>query len=207
MTHTKKLHTGKFTINRVIWLLTCSDIFSWGLYITINSIVAIYLAGKLGKNVVEIIGIGTAIYYFSKGIFQIPIGIITDRIKKDRDDILFLLAGNIFLGAPFIFFPLITNPIIYYFLQFMIGLGAAMNLVNWRKLFAKNLDNGEEGLEYGLYDTVFSLCISLFGVVFGLIANLGPSYFEFMIIASGILMLTSGVWVIGIFFAKNRKSA
>jgi MFS family permease len=159
MTHPKKLHTGKFTINRVIWLLTCSDIFSWGLYMSLSAIVAIYLSEKLGKNVVEIIGIGTAVYYFSKGIFQIPIGIITDKIKKDRDDILFLLAGNLFMGAPFIFYPLITNAYIFYILQFFIGLGAAMNLVNWRKLFAKNLDEGEEGLEYGVYDTVFSLCV------------------------------------------------
>ncbi len=173
---------------------------------TVNTMIGIYLARVINADIIEIVGIGTAIYYFTKGVLQVPVGVITDRIKKDRDDILFLFIGNLLMGAPFLFFPLINNAYQYYILQFLMGLGAAMNLVNWRKLFAKNLDEGEEGLEYGVYDSVFSVAVSLFGIVLGYIANLGSYYFDFVMVSVGVLMLSSGFWVLSIFFVKNRKS-
>src|SRR5688572_19415438 len=107
MNTTKKLHTSKFSINRVIWLLTCSDIFTWGLFMTVTPLSGLFLSTKLGLNVIEVVGLGTSIFFLSKGIFQIPTGLITDRIKKDRDDIIFLLIGNLFMGVPYLFFPLI----------------------------------------------------------------------------------------------------
>jgi hypothetical protein len=193
-------------LNRVIWLLTLSDIFTWGLYVVVSTFTGIYLAQKLSLNVVEVVGIGTAMFYFSKGLFQIPIGIITDRIKKDRDDIAFLLIGNLLMGIPLLFYPLITDASIFFFLQFMSGVGAAMNLVNWRKLFAENLDVGQEGTAYGIYDAIFSLSIMLFSVIAGFIASINSTYFDIVIVAIGLLITSSGVWAVLLFFVKNRKS-
>lgn len=196
----------RFSINKVIVYLTLSDIFTWGLYLIINSFVGIYLAKKLDGEVLEYIGVGTAIYYITKGGLQIPIGIIADKIRKDKDDILFLFFGNILMGAPFLFYPLISTPYLYFFLQFILGCGSAMNLVNWRKLFAKNLDKGREGLEYGAYDTVMSLTMSVFSIIAGFISNISETYFNMVMISIGLLMITSGIWAAAIFTVDNRKS-
>ncbi len=209
MSTEKKTYLQKekdFKINKVIAFLTLSDIFTWGLYLVITSLAGLYLATKLDENAVEIVGVGVAIYNLAKGGFQIPVGIITDRIKKDRDDILFLTAGNLFMGAPFLFYPLISSPLLFFVLQFFIGLGSAMNLVNWRKLFAKNLDSGKEGLEYGAYDTVMSLSIVIFSLAAGLIANISEKYFDLVMVGMGTLMISSGFWSMSLFFVKTRKS-
>ncbi len=206
MSISKKLHFRNSKLNKVIWFLTLSDIFTWGLYMIINSFVGIYLSNKLGQNVVIYIGIGSAIYYFAKGGFQIPIGMIIDRIKHDQDDIVVLLLGNILLGIPYLFYPLVNGPATYYILQFILGFGCALNLISWRKLFAQNLTDGREGLSYGIYDTIMSFCMIIFSIVAGFVANLGQSYFDIVMITIGLLSLMSGFWVIGIFFVKNRTS-
>ncbi len=197
---------SKFSINRVIWYLTLSDIFTWGLYMVITTIVGIYLETKLGGRAVEYIGVGTAVYLLSKGVSQIPVGLITDRIKRDKDDILFLLLGNLLMGVPFFFYPLLASPYLYFFLQFIAGLGAAMNLVNWRKLFAKNLDKGREGYNYAVYDTILSIAGACFSIAAGFIASVSQIYFDLVIVSIGGLMLFSGIWVILIYFVENRKS-
>lgn len=205
MSNSQKSVFRKFSLNRVIWLLTLSDIFTWGVYIIIAGFVGLYLAEKLGYNPVEVIGLGTAIFYFAKGTFQIPIGYFTDKTRKDKDDLLFLMVGNLFMGVPYLFYPLIKSAEVYFVLQFFIGLGAAMNLVNWRKIFAANLDKGREGVDYGVYDTVMSYSMIFFSVIAGYVASLGQNYFDAVMVGVGLLMIVSGVWVLLIFRSKRRS--
>lgn len=210
MSQSKKLlvqNTNKsFIMNRVIWLLTISDIFTWGVYLIISGFVGLYLSEKLKYDPIEVLGLGTAIFYIGKGLFQIPIGIVTDKIQKDKDDILFLICGNLLMGTPYLFFPLISQSWHYFILQFLIGLGGAMNLVNWRKIFARNLDEGKEGLDYAVYDTIMSFVMIFFSVLAGFIANKGQNYFDLIMFVVGIFMLLSTFSVVGIYFTKNRKT-
>lgn len=111
------------------------------------------------------------------------------------------------MGMPYFFFPSIQSPLGYYILQFIIGLGAAMNLVNWRKIFASNLQKGNEGVDYGVYDTIMSYSMIFFSVLAGLTANLGESYFDLVMISVGSLMILSGVWVSMIFTTKRRAGS
>ena len=93
---------------------------------------------RMAKNIYKISEtiIGTAIYFLTRAITQLPIGYITDKIKKDKDEIIILIAGIILMGFPYILYPLISTPMHYYILQFVFGLGVSLNIVNWRKLFA-----------------------------------------------------------------------
>lgn len=195
-----------FTLNRVIWLLTFSDIFSWGLYLAIIGLIGLYLSNILGTDTVEMVGIGVGIYYLIRGFTQIPIGLVVDKIKRDRDDLIALILGNICLGVPFLMYPLIQNEFAFYALQAISGLGASLNLVTWRKLFARNLDQGKEGVSYAVYDTVLSAAISLFSFGIGLVANINQFYFDLVMVVVGSLVISSSVWPALIFFVRNRKT-
>ncbi|KXK08311.1 MAG: MFS transporter [Candidatus Dojkabacteria bacterium] len=193
--------------NKVVWLLTLSDISTWGSYYIISVIAGIYLANKLGQNAVEIIGYGTTIYFISRAVFQIPVGIITDKLKKDSDEVLLLALGSILMGTSFIFYPFITTPVTYFFLQFLFGLGTAMNLNTWRKLFATNISQNREGREYGMYEVLMSLSIAGFSSLAGIVANEGGVYFDMVIVSAGLFMMTSFIWALLILRIKSRKSA
>ncbi|RMD77585.1 MFS transporter [Candidatus Dojkabacteria bacterium] len=195
----------RFGLNKVIFYLTMSDVFTWGLYMVLNSFIGLYLAHKFGGQAIEVVGIGVAMFNFSKGFFQIPIGLLTDKIEKDRDDIFVLCVGNIMMGLPYILLPFITTPVFYYVAMFLVGLGASMNLVNWRKIFAKNLVKDKEGFNYAVYDTTMSASMVFFGLILGYAFSLGEKWFDLIMFLIGIGIISSGFWVVLIYFNRSKK--
>ena len=193
-------------INKVLIFLTFSDVFSWGSFTVISALTGLYLAKKLGQNTVEYVGIGTAIYFFVRGLAQMPIGHLTDKFKKDKDEIFLLALGIVLMGIPFLFYQKITVFYHYFLLQAIFGLGAALNVTNWRKLFALNIDGGREGRQYATYETIMSLCTGVLSVVGGVIANMGEKYFDMVISFSGLFILFSTVWILLIYLIEERKS-
>lgn len=192
-------------INNSIWLLTINDVFVWGVYFVFSVLAGIYLSQKLGVNVAEMIGIGSGIGYFTRALVQIPIGLISDRIRDEKDEVFFLMLGNILMGLPVVLTTQVTTASFYYFLQFLFGLGAALNLVDWRKLFAKNLDKGREGLNYAVYDTIMSFSIAIFSVLSGSVAIISQYHFGVVITLSGMLMISSNIWVLLMYVQQIRR--
>lgn len=193
-------------INKVLIFLTFSDVFSWGSFTVISALTGLYLANKLGQNTVEYVGIGTAIYFFVRGLAQMPIGHLTDKFKKDKDEIFLLALGIVLMGIPFLFYQKITVFYHYFLLQAIFGLGAALNVTNWRKLFALNIDGGREGRQYATYETIMSLCTGVLSVVGGVIANMGDKYFDMVISFSGLFIILASFWILLIYLTEERKS-
>lgn len=193
-------------INKVLIFLTFSDVFSWGSFTVISALTGLYLANKLGQNTVEYVGIGTAIYFFVRGLAQMPIGHLTDKFKKDKDEIFLLALGIVLMGIPFLFYQKITVFYHYFLLQAIFGLGAALNVTNWRKLFALNIDGGREGRQYATYETIMSLCTGVLSVVGGVIANMGDKYFDLVISSAGLFIILASFWILLIYLTEERKS-
>jgi len=198
----RNLHPFKF--NRVISLLTVSDIFTWGIYTIVISLVGIYLAEKFGLSAIKIVGVGTAVYTLTRALTQVPVGIITDKLTKDNDEIVFLAFGNILMGVPFILFPYVVIPQQYYILQFIFGIASTLNIVSWRKLFAKNLDKNKEGLEYGTYDTVLYLAMTVFSPAAAFIASVSTAYFDIVLKGIGIVMMLAAIFPLMLFVKKKQ---
>lgn len=205
--HTKKMSFKKDLgkVNKVITVLTISDIFVWGTTLVANPLIAIYLTSKFGGNTLEYIGIGTAVYYAVRSLVQLPIGAVADRIKHDKDEILFLVVGCILMAIPYFAFPYITSGEQYFFLMGLSGFGTSMNLNNWRKLFAKNLEKDHEGFSYGIYETAMSISTAVFGLLGGHFASQSPEIFEIVISSVGIFVLIGGIST-SILLKLKRKS-
>ena len=202
---------GKFSedikrINKVVVYLTMSDVFSWGTFTIINALTGLYLSQKLNRNAIEFVTIGTSIYFFTRAIFQIPIGKLTDKLKSDKDEILLLILGILLMGSPFLFYSHISTSIDYFILQFVFGLGTSLNITTWRKLFTLNIDDGKEGRQYGVYETVMSALTGALGIIGGTIASLGENYFDKVIAGAGIIIILSSIWPLFIYKNKDRKS-
>jgi hypothetical protein len=198
---------GKIILNKTFWLLTFSDLFTWGFYLIIATLSGVYLEGKIGHDIVKVIGIGGAIYYVIRGFLQLPVSWFLDLIKYDRDEITILALGSILMGLPFLFYPAITSPGQYYVLQVIFSLGVAMNLNPWRKLFATNLDHGKEAREYAIYDMINSVFIAGAVYIVGQIANINQFYFDVIMVCLGLLVMLGGLWAALIFTDESRRSS
>ncbi len=199
-----KHHT--FCVNKTISLLTLSDIFTWGGFTVVSVLMGIYLSEKIGADAIRIVGIGMAIYLLFRSITQIPLGILLDKIKKDHDDIFVLFLGCLLMGLAFILYPIIENEANYYILQVLLGIGASMNLIAWRKLFVENLYRGSSGLSYGIYGTVIGIATAFLSLIGGIIASMGNQYFDLVIVILGVWVILGGFWGGAIIFIEKRKS-
>lgn len=205
----KKLNLFKVTsgVNKVIYLLTLCDIFVWGTILVATPLLALYLSPKFGVQTVAYIGIGTACYYLARGLFQLPIGALTDRIKRDNDEIIILGLGCVLMSAPFLLAPLITAPWHYLVLQAVGGLGASMDLNTWRKLFSKNLDPSHAGFGYGFYETIMSLSTAGIGVLSGYLSGINTTIFEYVIFCTGLMVIFGGLVASALFLVKRKTAA
>ena len=202
----KKIVKNLKSFNKVVIFLSLSDVFSWGSFTVISILSGIYLSHKLGVDTLKLLGIGTAIYFFTRAAFQVPIGLITDKYKKDRDEILILFVGVLLMGVPYLFYPYIQQPYHYFILQFVFGFGVSLNVTNWRKLFALNIDGGREGIQYGIYELIMSVCAGILSILAGSMANMGTLYFDTVMSLAGVFIMTGSIWVILIYKYDERKS-
>jgi MFS family permease len=193
-------------VNKVIYLLTLCDIFVWGPWFVATPVLALFLSSKFGVNTVEYIGLGTAFYYLARGLLQMPIGALTDRIKHDHDEIFILGLGCILMASPFLFIHWVNEPWQYLVLQAVGGAGASMDLNTWRKLFAKNLETKHTGYGYGFYEAIMSLATAGFAFLSGYLSNINNQMFELILTLVGVFMVFGSFIAISILLVKKRGS-
>lgn len=193
-------------INRIIFFLTVSDIFTWGTIAIITPFMAIFLSQKFGDQTIFYVGVATSCYYISRAVFQIPIGIFSDKLHHDKDEIIILSLGCFIMGIGYILIPFIYEPWQYFLIMAFIGFGASMNLNSWRKLFSANLDRKHEGVGFGFYETIMSFATAIICIVGGYFSSLSYMAFEIVLIVFGVAIILGGLVSGSIFFMKNRKS-
>lgn len=206
MQYSRKTIITKLPHNKVVWLLTMSDIFIWGSYFIMSSLAGLYLEDKIESDVVRVIGIGMGLYFITRALVQLPIGVITDRLKTDKDEIVILFISAFVMGLPYMLYPLVDSEYKYYFLQIIFGIGASMNLNTWRKLFAINVDKNQEGLEYGFYETLMSFSSAVLVTTGGIVANISKGYFDAVVVAVGIITMVGGMWGGLVYFVRGRNN-
>jgi len=194
-------------LNKSILFLTLSDVFVWGIYSVTVPLEGIYLSLKFGEKSIEYVTLGLCIYFIIRAILPIPIGRFVDKTKKDLDEIFSLGFGSTLIGLSFIIFPFITSPIQYFFLTALAGTGTAFNLIGWRKLFAKNLDPGREGMEYASYETLMSLCTAVICLLGGTFSNVNHDLFRVFFFIVGSVTMIGGILMAVSILKTKRKSA
>jgi len=144
-------------INPIIRLLILSDFLVIGAFGLITPIFALYITDFIEGATVETVGIAMTIYLATRSVGQLPVGIIIDRIKGQRDDILILAVSSFgFVLVAFAYLFIETVPQLFA-AQFMYGLFSAAAYPSWSTLFTRAIDPGKEGFEWSAYQTVVDL--------------------------------------------------
>lgn len=186
-------------VSPTIRFLTASDAVLTAALGLFGPIFAVFIAERISTvNELEVIGIGTAIFLFTRSIGQIPLAYIIDKIKGERDDFYVLLAGNtIFIVVPLLYL-LISEPMHLFVIQFVYGLGAALTFPTWNALFTRHIDRGKEGVEWGMYQTSVDLAGAVAAPIGGFLASFYG--FDAVMYFAAILAAISSVMI---FLTRN----
>ncbi len=161
-------------VNKIIKYLILTDIAFWTGWGLVTPVFSIFIVDKIQGGSALVVGIATSIYWAFRALLVLPSGKTLDKYMGERDDYLFLVAGN-FIATLVIFgYIFAVYPWHIYILQAFYGIGMAISLVGWKSIFTKNIDKGKEASEWALDDTLLSLGTALAGIGTGLmVTNLG----------------------------------
>jgi MFS family permease len=144
-------------INSVIRILTISDVLIISGFGLVAPIFAVFITDSIKGGTLEVVGIASAVYLLAKSLGQIPVAVIIDKIKGEKDDFWAMLIGSVIFSIVPLFYLVINTPMQLYLVQLMYGLSTAVTLPAWMAIFTRHIDKRHEGVEWGVYQTLVDL--------------------------------------------------
>lgn len=177
----------KLSINKVVKTLIQTDLVFISAFGLTAPIFAVFITEQIRGGNVKIVGLAAGIYWILKSILQIPAGKFLDKLKGERDDLYFLIAGYLLTAmVPFgyIFSHL---PWHIYILEAIHSIGMALAIPAWAAMFTRHIDHGKEAFEWSLESTGLSFGAGVTGIVGGiLVSKFG---FNFVFILVGVFAI------------------
>jgi len=173
----------------------------------IAPIFAIFIAqritvGDMGEAA-RVAGFAAAVYFGTKSLFMIPFGKYLDKNHGEKDDLCFVIIGNILAAGAAFGYIFSSLPWHIYALGALYSLGMAMNIPGWTAIFTRHIDKGKEAFEWATRSTVIGIGTGISGALGGIIANaLG---FNVLFIGIGIFVLISALLPFLIYKDVYRK--
>lgn len=171
-------------INKVIKNLIYSDIFLLTGLGFISPIFAIFLSENIKGGNVQVAGFAAASYLMVFSLAIIPIGKFLDKNHGEKDDLWFIIIGNILAAGAVLGYIYSEYPWHIYFLQGFYGLGMAMNMAGYTAIFTRHIDKEKEAYEWSVRGAWVGIGSGLAGAVGGWVAY----HFGFKFLFTGIII-------------------
>lgn len=193
-------------INPIVRLFIVSDFFIVGGLGLLAPIFALFITDFVEGATIETVGIATTIYLITKSVGQMPIGILIDQWRGQKDDMLILIVSSLGFGVVSLAYIFVDSPVHLYALQFIYGLLAAASFPTWLAVFTRSIDKGKEGFEWSAYQTIadFGAAITAFLGSF-IAATYGFTALFIIMAIFSFIGTGSLLWASNIMFSKKKK--
>jgi len=183
------------SINKVIKIMIASDVALLTGFGFIDPIFALFITQKITVgNVGEaarVAGFAIAIYWGVLSLLMISFGRYLDKTQGEKDDIYFIIIGNILAAVAVFGYIFSSLPWHIYVLKGIYALGMAMNIPGWTAIFTRHIDKGKEAFEWATRATVIGIGAGVSGALGGVIAS--KFGFNILFVGVGIFILVSAL--------------
>ncbi len=158
-------------MNKIIKILILSDlalIAGYGFYLPIF---AIFIANQIEGGDVRVAGFVSAIYWIVYSFVVIPFGRYLDKNHGDKDDLWFIVIGNMISALAVFSYIFAYLPWHTYVLQAVYAFGLGMNMPAFTALFTRHIDKGKEAFDWGVRGALIGLGTGVSGALGGIIAD------------------------------------
>ncbi len=190
------------SVNPVVRILTLTDFLVLSGFGLFGPIFAIFVSDSIRGGSVEVVGIAEALYLLTKGLLQIPIASVIDKIKGERDDFWALFIGTLVYSFIPIMYILIRTPMQLYLVQIVYGAASALTLPSWYALFTRHVDKNHEGIEWGVYRTFTDFGGAVSASIGGLLAY--RYGFARLFILVSIISIIGTIFLAGVYNKLRR---
>lgn len=157
-------------INPTIRFLIISDTVLTGAAGLLGPIFALFIENFIVGGNEAVAGLAAGIYLFTRGILQIPIAHIIDKIRGEKDDFWLMFIFTILIAVTPLLYLVISTPLQLYAVQFILGLFTAFTYPSYMAIFTRHIDPKKEGTEWGVYFTLTDFSSAALSAVGGYVA-------------------------------------
>lgn len=158
-------------INPVIRIMIISDVIWMSALGLLGPIFALFVVEFIDGGNAIVAGTATAIFLITKSLLQIPVATLIDKIRGEKDDYWFLVAGSTLAALLPILYLFINTPFELYTVQFLIGIVTAVTFPSYMAIFTRHIDTHKEGTEWGVYFTLVDLGAAAAASIGGVLAQ------------------------------------
>jgi len=195
-------------VNKIIKILILSDVALIAGFGFIVPIFAIFITDKIQGGNAEIAGFAAAIYWILNSMVLIPFGKYLDKNRGERDDLYFIIFGNILAALAVFGYIFSSLPWHIYFLQAIYAIGMGMNTPGYTAIFTRHIDKGKEAFGWSVRGAFVGAGAGVAGALGGIIAiRFG---FTLLFTGVGIFVLLSAFLPLLIykdFLPRDHKSS
>lgn len=181
-------------VNSVIKFITMADFMMVSGFGLIMPIFAVFIVQNIKGGSLEVVGLAMTIYLLVKSVGQIPVAFLIDKIKGEKDDFWAVIIGYFMYALLPLFYIFIKTPAQLYIIQVFYGLASAIAFPAWYAIFTRHIDRDQEGMEWGVYNTLTDLGGALAASIGGFIASKFGFFPLFVVISivmlAGVLLFT-----------------
>ncbi len=183
-------------VNRVIRFFIAADLMLFGGWGLVLPIFALFIMDRIeGANLV-VVGAATAVYWFTKSAFQIPVAVLLDRNKGETDDFKVLITAFLLAGFSVLCYLLVHTVTGLLFVSFLQGIAFGLYVPAWSALFSRHLDKEHYSLDWSLDSTALGFAAGITGLVGGILAaSVG---FNAVFIFAAVLSFSSAVLLMSV---------
>ena len=175
----------KIVINKVIKILILSDVALMAGLGFVSPIFAIFLTSQIKGGNVEVAGYAAAVYWIVVSLVVIPLGKYLDKNHGEKDDLWFIIIGNL-LAASAVFGYLFSYlPWHIYLIQVVYALGMGMNVPGYTAIFTRHIDKGREAFDWSVRACLIGIGAGIAGALGGIVAH----KFGFQVLFTGVGVL------------------
>jgi len=158
-------------MNKVIKILIISDFYLVAGDGLVAPIFAIFLTDRIQGGNIKVAGYAAAIYWIVKSLVVIPFGRYLDRNHGEKDDLWFVVIGNLLAALVFVGYIFSSLPWHIYFLQVVYAVGMGMNVPGYTAIFTRHIDKGREAFDWSVRSALIGVGAGVAGAVGGLVAS------------------------------------
>lgn len=160
-----------FKINPIIKILILSDLVIWSSYNLLAPVFAIFITSQIPGAGLEAVGIAASLYFITKAVCEVPVGIMLDKIKGERDELYSAMLGTLLTAGVYFSYVFVTAVWHLYLLQMLLGISAALAFPGWYSIFTRHVDRSKRAFEWSLYDICMGVGIAMASALGAFIAD------------------------------------
>ncbi len=187
-------YLSNLKVNKIIQKLILVDLTVMSGWSLIDPVFAIFIIDRIQGATVITIGFAAAIYWFTKSILQVPVALVLDKIRGEKDDHLVLVLGLTLSSLTAIGLIFITQIWQLYLIKLLQAMAFSLFIPSWYSLFSRHLDGDHRSFEFTLDSTIAGFAAGLTGLLSGILVQ----WFGFVVIffIAAVLSLLAAIIIV-----------